>query len=82
MFVHGDSSGYDLIKWMQPRGDLQTIWIMFDHVKHVESWRPFACHVYDSFLLQSDDDCDMWYAIWRHGSSMCNVTKFQQGHGK
>jgi hypothetical protein len=59
MSVHGNSSGYDLIKWMQPRGDLQTIWIMFDHVKHVESWRTFACHVYDSFLLQSDNDCDM-----------------------
>jgi hypothetical protein len=24
MSMHGDGSGYDLIKWMQPRGNLQT----------------------------------------------------------
>ncbi len=47
--MNGDGSGYDLVKWMQPRGDLQTTWIMFDHVKCVKGWMTFANHVYDSF---------------------------------
>jgi hypothetical protein len=29
------SSGYDLVQQMQPGGDLQTTWIMFNHVKCV-----------------------------------------------
>ena len=33
---------------MQPRGDLEHAWIMFDHVKRVSSWTTMACHVYDS----------------------------------
>jgi hypothetical protein len=49
MFVHGDGSGCDLLKQMQPEGDFQTAWIMFDHVKHVKGWATFAYHVYDSF---------------------------------
>ncbi len=52
MSMHGDGSGYDLVKWMQPRGNLQTAWIMFDHVKHVEDWTTLACHVYDSFYYK------------------------------
>jgi hypothetical protein len=32
---------------MQPSGDLQTCWIMFDHVKHVNGLTTLACHVYD-----------------------------------
>jgi hypothetical protein len=32
MCMHGDGSGCDLVKWMQLGGDLQTAWIMFDHV--------------------------------------------------
>jgi hypothetical protein len=34
------------------RGDLQTAWIMFDHVKHVEDWLIFTFHVYDSFYYK------------------------------
>ncbi len=58
---------------MQLGGNLQTVWIMFDHVKLVESWMTFACHVYDSFYykvmtivicdMQSEDmeiQCVMW----------------------
>jgi hypothetical protein len=33
---------------MQPGGDLQDAWMMFDHVKHVKKWTTMACHVYDS----------------------------------
>jgi hypothetical protein len=41
-------SGMDLVKRMQPGGDLQDGWIMFDHVKRVKKWTIMACHVYDS----------------------------------
>jgi hypothetical protein len=50
---------------MQPGGDLQHAWIMFDHVKRVKNWTTMACHVYDSAYcrvmtiavcdMQSDD---------------------------
>ena len=33
---------------MQPGGDLQDFWLIFDHVKHVNNWTTMACHVYDS----------------------------------
>jgi hypothetical protein len=29
-------------------GDLQDVWIMFDHVKRVKKWTTMACHLYDS----------------------------------
>ncbi len=35
VFVDGNASGCDLVKWMQVGGDLQTFWIIFDHVKYV-----------------------------------------------
>jgi hypothetical protein len=50
--MHGDGSGYDLVKQMQPRGNLQTTWIMFDHVTHVEGWTTLTYHVYDSFYYR------------------------------
>lgn len=28
--------GVDLVKKMQPRGDLENVWVMFDHVKRVK----------------------------------------------
>jgi hypothetical protein len=52
MSMHGDGSGYDLVKWIQPKDDLQITWIMFDHVKCVEGWMTLACHVYDSFYYK------------------------------
>jgi hypothetical protein len=33
MLVDGSKSGMDLIEYMQPRGDLEDAWLMFDHVK-------------------------------------------------
>jgi hypothetical protein len=47
MFMDGNNSGCDLMKWIQLGGDLQIIWIMFDHVKHVQVWTTFTYHVYD-----------------------------------
>jgi hypothetical protein len=44
----GPGSGVDLVNWMQPGGDLEHAWIIFDHVKRVKNWTTMACHVYDS----------------------------------
>jgi hypothetical protein len=48
MFEVGPGSGVDLVKRMQLGGDLQDVWMMFDHVKRVKKWTTMACHVYDS----------------------------------
>jgi hypothetical protein len=73
MLVDGPGSGVDLIKRMQPGGDLENAWLMFDHVKRVKEWTTMACHVYDAAYckvmtiavcdLQSEDtkgQCIMW----------------------
>jgi hypothetical protein len=44
----GLGSDVDLVKRMQPGGDLEDTWMMFDHVKRVKKWTTMACHVYDS----------------------------------
>jgi hypothetical protein len=44
----GPGSGMHLVKRMQPGGDLENAWIMFDYVKRVKLWTTMACHVYDS----------------------------------
>ncbi len=63
MSMHGNGSGYgcDLVKWMQPGGNCQTAWIMFDHVKRVEGWMTLAWYVYDSFhyKVMTITICDM-----------------------
>jgi len=33
--INGVESGVNLVTQMQPTRDLQNVWIMFDHVKHV-----------------------------------------------
>jgi hypothetical protein len=38
---------------MQLGGNLQTVWIMFDHIKRVEGWMTLTCHVYDFFIARS-----------------------------
>ena len=48
MSVDRPESGVDLVKRMQPGGDLQDCWIMFDHVKRVASWTTIVCQVYDN----------------------------------
>ena len=40
-------SDKDLVRRMQPGGDLQLAWIMFDHVKWVVGWTSLGAHVYD-----------------------------------
>jgi hypothetical protein len=57
----GPGSGVDLVKRMQPNGDLQDAWMMFDHVKRVKQWTTMACHVYDSTFckVMTVAVCDM-----------------------
>ena len=43
----GPGSGVDLVRRMQPGGDLANAWIMSDHVKRVKGWTTMAAHVYD-----------------------------------
>ena len=43
----GPGSGVDLVRRMQPGGDLENAWIMSDHVKRVKGWTTMAAHVYD-----------------------------------
>jgi hypothetical protein len=59
----GHGSGVDLVRRMQPHGDLQDVWVMFDHVKHVKGWTTMACHVYDSAYcgVMIIAVCDMQY---------------------
>jgi hypothetical protein len=76
MLTEGDGSGVDLIKRIQPGGNLENSWIMFDHVKRVKNWTTMACHVYDSAYckvmtiavcdMQSEDtaaQCIMWRSL-------------------
>ena len=48
MLTEGPGSGVDLVRRMQPPGDLHNAWLMFDHVKRVKDWTTMACHVYNT----------------------------------
>jgi len=45
MLINGVGNGVSLVTRMQPSGDLQNAWIMFDHVKRVVGWTIMVCHV-------------------------------------
>jgi hypothetical protein len=73
MLEDGPGSGVDLVKRMQPGGDLENAWLMFDHVKRVQEWTTMVYHVYDATYckvmtivicdMQSEDtkvQCIMW----------------------
>jgi hypothetical protein len=57
----GPGSGVYLVKQMQPGGDLEKAWIIFDHVKRVKHWTTMACHIYDSAYCRviTTAVCDM-----------------------
>ena len=70
----GLASGVDLVTRMQPGGDLQDSWLMFDHVKRVSNWTTMACHVYDSQYCRvmtvavcdmQSKDCEAQCVMWR-----------------
>ncbi len=45
MLFYGPANGVDLVRRMQPSGDLQNCWLMFDRVKRVQEWTTMAYHV-------------------------------------
>ncbi len=52
MFCNNYGNNVGLVRWMQPCGDLENAWIMFDHVKHVIGWTTMGCHIYDSIYYK------------------------------
>jgi hypothetical protein len=60
MSIEGDGNGCGLMKRMQPRGNLETRWLMFDHIKHV-GWMAPTCHMYDpiNYKMMMIVVCDM-----------------------
>ncbi len=65
MNMHGDGSGCDLMMWIQLSGKLQTVWIIFYHVKHMEGWTTFAFYVYDILYckVMTIVICDMQFKV-------------------
>ncbi len=61
MSMEGLTSGMDLVRQMQLKGDLENAWIMFDHIEHVEKQTTMVCHVYDSmcYKVMTITTCDM-----------------------
>jgi hypothetical protein len=57
----GPGSRVHLVKQMQPGGDMEHAWIMFDHVKRVKHWTTMAYHVYNSayYRVMMIAVCDM-----------------------
>ena len=47
MSTTSPGSGVDLVKRMQPGGDLALQFIMFDHVKCIDKWTTLGAHMYD-----------------------------------
>jgi len=52
MYVDGTMFIFYLVRWMQPKDDLQNACMMFDHIKCVQGWMTMACLVYDLFYCK------------------------------
>lgn len=61
MLVDGPGSGVDFVQRMQPGGDFQNYFVMFNHMKRVRPWITLACHVYDFTYckMMTIAECDM-----------------------
>ena len=74
MIEVGPASGVDLVTRMQPGGNLQDSWLMFNHVKRMNNWTTMACHIYDSQYYRvmtvavcdmQSEDCEAQCVMWR-----------------
>jgi hypothetical protein len=75
MLEDGLESGEDLVKCMQPREDLKNTWLMFDHVKRVQSWTTREVyHAYNATYCKvmtivvcdmKSEDTKMQCMMWR-----------------
>ncbi len=58
MSTHGPINGIDIVRHMQPKGDLEgkwlmfDQWLMFDHYKHVQHWTTMGCYVCNPLYYQ------------------------------
>jgi hypothetical protein len=61
MSTCGHENGISLVRRMQPGGDLENAWIMFDHVKRVKDWTTMGVHIYDPeyYKIMTIAVCDM-----------------------
>ncbi len=91
MCINGVGSGVNLVTRMQPSGDLQNVWIMFDHVKRVVGWTIMACHVYDSAYckVMTIANCDMQFEdteaqkiMWTKLKTLCKSTTFENRNSR
>ena len=82
MSVDRPGSGVDLVKRMQPGGDLEDSWVMFDHVKRVPEWTTIAAHVYDSKYCKvmtialcdmQSEDADAQELFWTNLNSVMSA---------
>ena len=70
-------SGADLVRRMQPGGDLELAWIMFDHIKRVVGWTSLGAHVYNLIYCKvmtiavCDMMCEMAEAQNKCGGQCC-----------
>jgi hypothetical protein len=83
ILVDGPGSGVDLVKRMQPGGDLKNAWLIFDHVKRVQEWTTMACHMYDAAYckVMTIAVCDMQSEDTKVQCITC-VERTQQSHEK
>jgi hypothetical protein len=70
----GEGNGVDLVAHMQPKGDSQGTWLMFDHYKRVSGWIIMASHVYNPIYVKvmtiavydmQSKDIDSQIFMWR-----------------
>ena len=74
MLEDGPRSGVDLVKCMQPGGDLENAWLIFEHIKRVKEWTTMACHMYIvayckvmtiTICNMQSKDTKVQYIMWR-----------------
>ena len=72
MSTVGPGSGVDLVRRMQKGGNLQSEYIMFDHVKRVPFWTTLGTHVYDPVYckVMTICVCDMKSEMANHQKQM------------
>ena len=72
MSTTGPGSGVDLVRRMQPGGDLALQFIMFDHMKRIDKWTTLGAHVYDLVhcKVMTICVCDMKSEMAEHQKQM------------
>jgi hypothetical protein len=84
MLVDRLGSSVDLVKRMQPGGDLENAWLLFDQVKRVQEWTTMACHVYEAtyykVLTIAVSRLSLWTSFRKTRSERCRLDMFGRPH--